>query len=178
MNRMVCMKAVYDKLPTAPVVVTTGYSCREAMALGDRSLNFYMVGSMGLASAIATGIALCRPGPTVVLDGDGALLMNPSNAFMASALGCTNLLHIVLDNGSYESTGGQPTCAEGFDFASFALSIGYGDAACVDKLEDFLAVLDGFSARADGPFLIHAFIAKTAGTRAPRITLSSSYHDE
>jgi hypothetical protein len=59
------------------VIHANGYMCRESFSLGDRPENFYMIGSMGLASAIGLGFSLTNPDtPTVVLDGDGNLLMN------------------------------------------------------------------------------------------------------
>jgi hypothetical protein len=59
------------------VIHANGYMCRESFSLGDRPENFYMIGSMGLASAIGLGFSLTNTDtPTVVLDGDGNLLMN------------------------------------------------------------------------------------------------------
>jgi hypothetical protein len=59
------------------VIHANGYMCRESFSLGDRPENFYMIGSMGLASAIGLGFSLAdRDTATVVLDGDGNLLMN------------------------------------------------------------------------------------------------------
>nr|ABZ09541.1 hypothetical protein ALOHA_HF4000APKG8D22ctg15g1 [uncultured marine crenarchaeote HF4000_APKG8D22] len=55
-----------------PVVHANGYICRESFALKDREANFYMIGSMGLASSIGLGVALCKPDrKVIVLDGDG-----------------------------------------------------------------------------------------------------------
>src|SRR5207237_10579299 len=59
-----------------PVIHANGYMCRESFSLGDRPENFYMIGSMGLASAIGLGLSLAdRDTPTDDLDGDGNLLM-------------------------------------------------------------------------------------------------------
>src|SRR5213083_790546 len=59
-----------------PVVHANGYICRESFAVRDRPENFYMIGSMGLASSIGLGAALARPAqPAIVFDGDGNLLM-------------------------------------------------------------------------------------------------------
>ena len=59
------------------MIHANGYMCRESFSLGDRPENFYMIGSMGLASAIGLGFSLTNPDtPTVVLDGDGNILMN------------------------------------------------------------------------------------------------------
>src|SRR6478752_2745427 len=105
MNKIQCLQAIIDKTAEVPVVFTTGYTCRDAYTIEDRDNHFYMVGSMGMASAIGIGLALDQEQPVVVVDGDGALLMNPSNLFLSVSLKLKNLIHIVLDNGSYESTG-------------------------------------------------------------------------
>jgi phosphonopyruvate decarboxylase len=58
------------------VIATTGFNGREMYMLDDRNNQFYMVGSMGCALSIGTGIALNKPGlKVIVVDGDGALLM-------------------------------------------------------------------------------------------------------
>ena len=52
------------------LVTANGRISREAFNLKDRAENFYMIGSMGLASAIGLGLAINRPGrKVVVLDG-------------------------------------------------------------------------------------------------------------
>jgi phosphonopyruvate decarboxylase len=59
------------------VVATTGKPSRELFSVSDKRGNFYMQGSMGHAASIGLGIALARPDKkTIVLDGDGALLMH------------------------------------------------------------------------------------------------------
>jgi sulfopyruvate decarboxylase subunit beta len=65
-----------------PVVFTTGYTSREAHYLADRPNHFYMTGSMGMAGAIGMGIAASTYTPVVVVDGDGALLMNLSTLLL------------------------------------------------------------------------------------------------
>ena len=65
---------------------------------------------MGLASSIGLGIALKNPKKRIyVFDGDGNILMNLGSLATISKIKPKNLIHIVLDNNSHESTGGQPT---------------------------------------------------------------------
>jgi len=67
-----------------------------------------MLGSMGLASAIGLGLSLAdRDTPTVVLDGDGNLLMNLGILPLVAALQPRRFVHIVFDNEVYGSTGNQ-----------------------------------------------------------------------
>ena len=76
-SRLAALGAALKPLGREPLVHANGYICRESFSLGDRSKNFYMIGSMGLASAIGLGLVLARPrGHAVVFDGDGNLLMN------------------------------------------------------------------------------------------------------
>ena len=90
------------------MIHANGYICRESFSLGDRPENFYMIGSMGLASAIGLGLTLARDTtPTVVFDGDGNLLMNLGVLPLVAALGPRRFVHVVFDNEVYGSTGGQ-----------------------------------------------------------------------
>jgi sulfopyruvate decarboxylase subunit beta len=58
------------------IVVNLGFPARELFVVKDRPANFYMLGSMGLASSIGLGLALSQPETVYVIEGDGALLMN------------------------------------------------------------------------------------------------------
>src|SRR5262250_394561 len=72
LSRLDAIAAARKAISREAVVHANGYMCRESFSLGDRRENFYMIGSMGLASAIGLGLALTdRRAPTVVLDGDG-----------------------------------------------------------------------------------------------------------
>ena len=69
-----------------------------------------MIGSMGLASSIGFGLAIKNPKKKIfVFDGDGNILMNLGSLVTIGAKIPKNLIHIVFDNNSHESTGGQPT---------------------------------------------------------------------
>jgi sulfopyruvate decarboxylase subunit beta len=95
----------------ALLVGNIGYPSRELCAVGDRPSNFYMLGSMGLASSIGLGLALARPDKRVIaIDGDGAVLMNLGSLATIADQDPENYLHVILDNGCYGSTGSQPSC--------------------------------------------------------------------
>jgi phosphonopyruvate decarboxylase len=92
-------------------VASTGYVSRAVHACaGPTHRVFYMQGSMGLAPAIALGLAVHTDRPVVVINGDGALLMSLGTTHTIRDHGPPNLFHYVLDNGCHESVGGQP-CA-------------------------------------------------------------------
>jgi phosphonopyruvate decarboxylase len=108
------------------VITTTGYTGRALYALADRPNQFYMVGSMGCASSLGLGLAKARPDHrVVVIDGDGALLMRMGVLATVGYERPPNLVHIVLDNGVHDSTGGQATVSRLVDLSAVALACGY-----------------------------------------------------
>jgi phosphonopyruvate decarboxylase len=112
------------------IVATTGYTARELAASWDRPTNLYVVGSMGCASSVALGIATAAPDRrVVVLDGDGAALMRLEALTTISRLAPPRLVHVVLDNGAYESTGGQRTSSGALDLVGVARACGYAEAS-------------------------------------------------
>ena len=108
------------------VVCNIGFPSRELYDIDDRDENFYMIGSMGLASSIGLGLALSRPDKdVVVIDGDGSLLMNMGSLVTIFANNPKNLTWIVIDNGAYGSTGNQDTYAQVIDLCEIAKSVGF-----------------------------------------------------
>ena len=103
-----------------------GYICRESFNIKDRGENFYMIGSMGLASSIGLGVAVSRPDQkTIIIDGDGNVLMSMGTLAMIAAAAPKNLIHIVIDNETYESTGRQRSLSKLVSLEKVAQSAGY-----------------------------------------------------
>lgn len=152
-------------------VATTGKTGRELFDLGDSEQNFYMVGAMGHASALALGIAKKTERRVVIFDGDGAALMKLGNLATIGAIGGSNLLHFVLDNGVHDSTGGQPTVSSMVDFAEVALACGYSQAFECDSIETLMACLSSIGPNA-GPALVHMHIAPGSTQNLGRPTLA------
>jgi sulfopyruvate decarboxylase beta subunit len=92
------------------IISNLGYPSKELYTIKDRELNFYMLGSMGLASSIGLGLALVQKKHVYVIDGDGSLLMNPNVLISIGAYNPQNLSIIAVDNAAYGSTGNQGTC--------------------------------------------------------------------
>ncbi|OPY00575.1 MAG: Acetolactate synthase isozyme 1 large subunit [Syntrophorhabdus sp. PtaB.Bin047] len=126
------------------VIVTTGKTSREVFEIraegGEGQRDFLTVGSMGHTSSLALGAALGKPERRVIcLDGDGSLLMHMGALPIIGSLKPKNLLHVLLNNASHESVGGQPTVADRIDFRNMALACGYAhyhkatDAASLSK---------------------------------------------
>lgn len=92
------------------IVSTTGHISRELMSFDEFSpSNFYMLGSMGCIVPFAYGIAKsCPDKKVIILDGDGSLLMRPEGLIVCSQFkSINNVLHIIFNNMSHLSTGGQ-----------------------------------------------------------------------
>ncbi len=171
-TRVALLERMLSVLPEqAAVIATTGKSGRELFTLSDRPQHLYQVGSMGGASGMALGVALSVPGRrVVVLDGDGAALMKLGSLATIGAHRPANLLHVVLDNGVHDSTGGQATVSASVDFAAVALACGYQAAWSVDGVNGFeQALCAGLDTK--GPTLVHARIAPGSMTALGRPTV-------
>ena len=69
------------------IVSANGFISRDVYSSFEKDTNFYMIGSMGLASSIGLGIALKKPKKKVfVFDGDGNILMNLGSLVTIGAL--------------------------------------------------------------------------------------------
>ncbi|WJY22661.1 sulfopyruvate decarboxylase subunit beta [Fontisubflavum oceani] len=91
------------------VVCNIGIPSQELHAIDDQPTNFYMLGTMGLASSIGLGLALAQPKPVIVIDGDGSILTNMGTLPTIANNVADNFILMIIDNGSYGSTGDQPT---------------------------------------------------------------------
>jgi len=127
---------------TSVLLASTGFCGRELYAVDDRPNHLYMVGSMGCVVPFALGLALARPDRQVIaLDGDGAALMRMGAFATVGAYGPPNLLHLLLDNGLHESTGGQATVSPLVSFADVAAACGYALSIETDDLAQVAAWL-------------------------------------
>lgn len=154
------------------VLSTTGMISREVFAARDRTANFYMLGSMGLLSSFGLGLALRNPRRRVfVLEGDGSALMSLGALPLIAAERPGNLVHIILDNEAYESTGGQPSISSKVDLADIAKTSGYTRVVTVDGTEGLDQALLECNP-GDGPFLILLKVAIAPVEGIPRVSLS------
>ena len=115
------------------IISNLGFSSRELYHIGDRAENFYMLGSMGLASSIALGLAVSVPGRRVIaLEGDGSILMNLGSLATAANIAPPNLTILIVDNEAHSSTGFQPTFTAGVtDLEAIARGAGIADSVTV-----------------------------------------------
>ena len=170
-TRVATLERLLAAAPDAAAIITTTGKCgRELFTLADRPQHLYLVGSMGCASAMGLGVALNVARPVIVLDGDGAALMELGNLSTIGAAAPGNLVHVVLDNGVHDSTGGQATVAPNVDFAQVALACGYRSAAACNDLTGFEAALTAALAET-GPALVHMTVAPGSIAKLGRPTV-------
>ena len=93
------------------VVCNIGLPSQELHLIDDQPTNFYMLGTMGLASSIGLGLALAQKKKVVAIDGDGSVLTNFGTLPTIANNAAGNFVLLIVDNGSYGSTGDQPTYA-------------------------------------------------------------------
>lgn len=124
------------------IVCNIGDPSKELYSISDRDLNFYMLGSLGLASSIGFGIAISTPersrGKTVVIDGDGGILMNMGTLATVGRYSPKRLVLVIADNGSYGSTGNQATATSvGCNLEKVSMACGIRHVHSADNLTAF-----------------------------------------
>ena len=93
------------------VICNIGLPSQELHLTDDQPTNFYMLGTMGLASSIGLGLALAQKKKVIAIDGDGSVLTNLGTLPTIANNVADNFVLLIIDNGSYGSTGDQPTYA-------------------------------------------------------------------
>lgn len=126
LTRYQAIQVILESLAEDEVLVAQiGFPAREACAIRDRKRNLYLLGALGSATLVGVGLAEARPDlQIVVLDGDGSFILNPNQMFELSQHCPKNLMVVLLDNGSWGSTGSQPTLtSQGLNLAAFGASL-------------------------------------------------------
>lgn len=161
MNRTEALIAVDTAFPDQPIVVNVGAAIREMVAaVGYKSNHLHILDSMGLPPAIGLGLAMgladSRFEKVVTIEGDGGLLMGFSSLSTIGLLKPEKMILVILDNGTYGSTGHQPTAAHTTDFAGVAEACGMvaHDVSTVEALNGALQEAKGVNV----PVLIRARI--------------------
>lgn len=169
LTRFEMLKGVAGALMGKAVACNIGVPCKELYAVAHQPSNFYMLGSMGMVTPVALGMALCSDKRVVSIDGDGSVLMNPSTLATIARTNPANLTVLTVDNGSYGSTGDQRTASAGWvDLGRVAHGFGIGKIVrSADPSEVAEAITNGGGS---GPLFIHA-ICKPGNAQVPNISL-------
>lgn len=151
------------------VVSTTGKTSREVFEYRanrhePHDRDFLTVGCMGHASQIAMGIAIEKPDRRVFcLDGDGAVIMHMGSLAIIANQAPENFKHILINNGSHDSVGGQATVGYNMDFEKVVLGCGYKNYFKADTKESLLAAMKSLIEKT-GPVFLE--VKTKAGARA------------
>jgi sulfopyruvate decarboxylase subunit beta len=142
LTRFEILEILAPYLESKAVVCNLGIPSKELYFLKDQPSNFYMLGSMGMVTPIGLGIALTSDKEVVVIDGDGSLLMNPGTLATAASCAPKNLTILAIDNGSYGSTGDQPTLTGScVDLETLAKGFGIRDTFKVSRKKELVDAL-------------------------------------
>ncbi|MBA4072055.1 MAG: hypothetical protein C0497_09510 [Gemmatimonas sp.] len=177
MEQMDALRALHAARRADDVVITSMGAARDWMVLGAGPLDLPLVpSSMGTAPTIGLGLALAQPARRViVVNGDGAMLMNLGSLVTITAAAPANLILILADNGVYEVTDAQPTPgspgarADGtsVDFEAIARACGFRSVFHFRDAErwatDVVRVLD-----ATGPTFVLLDVGSVPGSTGPR----------
>lgn len=156
MKRKEAIETIINSLKgNEAVVSSTGLISRQIFELDDSARHFFMTGSLGLASSIGLGIAICQPERKVlVVEGDAALLLNLGSLATIGSLAPKNLTHVVLDNQAYGSCSGEPSFSATSPLEQLAGLTGYRVYDRVSQKEDSARVLEIFSSAAGPGFIL------------------------
>lgn len=178
MNRIEALRVITEHTAQVPVTATCAATSRELAAVADRDNHLYLLDAMGLTVSVGTGIALGIAGTTVkrsvVLDGDGSLLMNLGAAATAGYLAPENLVIVLLDNGVYASTAGIETQARKLDLGAVAESVGLQVLRATDTGEVDAAL--GRTLTEPGPWFLHTRIEPGNQQGTPLLLLDPVVH--
>lgn len=151
------------------IISANGKISRELFSIKESPLNFYMLGSMGLASSIGLGLALSLPNiKVIVLDGDGNILMNLGSLATIGHFAPENLVHFVLDNEMHASTGGQPTVSNTVKLEEVACAAGYTRVRKVNSIGSLRTVVSEVLS-SEGPSFVLVKIDK-GEKEVPRVS--------
>lgn len=111
MIRSDILKDIAPILRDQLVICNIGLPSQELHMIDDQPSTFYMLGTMGLSSSIGFGLALAQDKKVISIDGDGSVLTNFGTLPTIANNARDNYILLIIDNGSYGSTGDQPTYA-------------------------------------------------------------------
>ena len=155
MRRYEAMTQIMDAIDNELVVCNIGHPSQELHMIDDRTENFYMLGSMGLAMPIGLGIAMNTDKKVLVIDGDCAITMNMNGLATLGCVSPSNLVHVIIDNEANGSTGFQPGfTSKKLHLDKVAEACGIPNIRLIEKEDDIVPVIKEALAATKGAWVI------------------------
>ena len=159
------------------LISTTGKASRELFEI-RKSLNhntekdLRVVGSMGHASSIALGVSLRLPSRQVFcLDGDGSLIMHMGILSIIGKYSSDNFKHILLNNFSHDSVGGQESSSDIINYSSLSKSMSYKNFFQIRGKETFTETFEVFK-ESEGPSFLEILVSQGSRINLSRPDIS------
>lgn len=168
LDRREAVRALLARRGEALVVAGLGNPTYDVAAAGDDDRNFYLWGAMGGTAMVGLGLALAqRARPVIVMTGDGDMLMGLSSLATIGLAAPKNLAIVVVDNGRFGETGGQPShTAGGTDLAAVAAACGFPETWTVRTMAEAEALAPRLARPGGGPLFA---TVKVAAASHPRV---------
>lgn len=178
MKRYDAIKKIVEDLDDELIISNIGVPSKELHEIRESKNNFYMLGSMSMATPIGLGLSIALENnnddrKVIVLDGDGSVLMNLSEFVTVYSQNPANLIMVIIDNEAYGSTGSQKTYASEVNLSNIAKSTGIKEVYYIDAKDntdniDMKKYLDK-----KGPIILHIKV-NPGNSDAPNIKLTPS----
>ncbi|MBL0302361.1 MAG: phosphonopyruvate decarboxylase [Cytophagaceae bacterium] len=164
LSREEALSKILKLIPKESLILsTTGMLSRELFEYrvrnGEPLTDFLTVGSMGHCSQISLAVSLFSKKMVFCFDGDGAAIMHLGSFPIIGQNANSNFVHILFNNGSHDSVGGQPTVGLNIDFCKIALASGYKNAISLHSFENIAAFFKNIN-NIDGPSFIEVVVKK------------------
>ena len=141
-------------------VSTTGKTSRELYELRDyyhqgHHQDFLMVGSMGHTASFALGVSLANSNKVYCIDGDGSFLMHLGGMGIIGQNAPNHFRYLLINNGSHESVGGQPTIGFELNYPSILQGLGFDHVYEVKDLAQFHQYFPLFQQQAKSALVLY-----------------------
>ena len=173
-NKTDFMKIFLKKIKkNSKIISTTGYTSRELYMLRkeknflNKGKDFYMVGGMGHAGMLSLGYSLYSKNETYCLDGDGSMLMHMGSLKNIGFDGKKNYKHILFNNNSHDSVGGQKTDAFKIDFKKLVKSLNFKNYYKINDKKKISPTLKKFL-KNKGPGFLEIICERNFEKKLPR----------
>jgi phosphonopyruvate decarboxylase len=162
---------------------TTGYTSREILKISEKHnidlKCFYNVGGMGHVSSLNLGIinSLNSKVKSICIDGDGSLLMHLGSMHTVGSIRNKNFKHLLFNNFSHLSVGGQKTYSENVNVNSLVKSLGYRNYYKINNYKSLKKIFSEFLL-ASGPCLLEIQCNNEVIENLPRIKNFTKVYNE